>query len=281
MRSKPLWALALSGVVVAALLGCSTTVQPSGTVASAATEAASSAPAAVRQALAPTGVLRIGVYAGSPSSMVRHPQTGETEGVALNLGLALAKQLGVPAKVVEYERLALVVDAVKAGEADFTFTNASEARAKVVSFTPPLIQLELGYLVPATSRMATMDDVDRPSVRVGVSQGSSSQAALAKLYKHATLQAASSVKQAQDMLRRDEVQAFATNKAILFEMAQGLPGFKVLDGRWGLENLAIAVPQGREAGMGYLRQFAIDMQANGQLQTFIQRAGLRGTVRPH
>ncbi len=280
MLRKPLWAFALSGVLVAALLGCGTTVQPSGAVASVAAGTAPLATAAVRQALAPTGVLRIGVYAGSPSSMVRHPQTGEAEGVALNLGLALSKQLGVPAKVVEYERLALVVDAVKAGEADFTFTNASEARAKVVSFTPPLIQLELGYLVPVTSPITDVDGVDRPSVRVGVSQGSSSQAALAKKYQHATLQAASSVKQAQDMLRRDEVQAFATNKAILFEMAQGLPGFKVLDGRWGLENLAIAVPQGRDAGMDYLRQFAKDMQANGQLQTFVQKAGLRGTTRP-
>ena len=80
--------------------------------------------------------------------MVRNAQ-GEVTGVAHDLGHALAKQLGVPAKVVEFERLVLVVDAVKNAEVDFTFTNASEARAKVVSFTPPLIQLELGYLVPS------------------------------------------------------------------------------------------------------------------------------------
>ncbi len=40
----------------------------------------------VRAALAPTGTLRVGVYPGSPSSMVRDEKTGKTAGVALDLG---------------------------------------------------------------------------------------------------------------------------------------------------------------------------------------------------
>jgi polar amino acid transport system substrate-binding protein len=209
--------------------------------------------------------------------MVRNAK-GETVGVAHDLGHALAARLGVPAKVVKFERLALVVDAVKTGAVDFTFTNASEARAKVVSFTPPLIQLELGYLVPPNSAIRDVNEVDKPGVRVGVSQGSSSQAALGKSLTQAKLVAADSVKKAQDMLRQGEIQTFATNKAILNEMAQGLPGFQVLDGRWGLENLAIAVPQGRDVGMDYLRQFARDVQTSGELQAIIRKVDLRGTV---
>lgn len=259
---------ALLAVLVAACASApSSTSAPSAAIPSAA----------IRQALAPSGSLRIGVYAGSPSSMVRNAK-GETVGVAHDLGHALAARLGVPAKVVEFERLALVVDAVKTGAVDFTFTNASEARAKVVSFTPPLIQLELGYLVPPNSAIRDVNEVDKPGVRVGVSQGSSSQAALGKSLTQAKLVAADSVKKAQDMLRQGEIQTFATNKAILNEMAQGLPGFKVLDGRWGLENLAIAVPQGRDVGMDYLRQFARDVQTSGELQAIIRKADLRGTV---
>ena len=195
--------LAASAAVSALLLGCAST--PSDPAAPSA---------AVRQSLAPSGTLRIGVYSGSPSSMVRNTQ-GEVTGVAHDLGHALAKRLGVPAKVVEFERLALVVDAVKNAEVDFTFTNASEARAKVVSFTPPLIQLELGYLVPPNSAIRSVNDVDKLGVRVGVSQGSSSQAALGKSLTQAKLVAADSVKAAQDLLRKGEVQAFATNKALL------------------------------------------------------------------
>jgi polar amino acid transport system substrate-binding protein len=231
----------------------------------------------VRTALAPMGTLRVGVYAGSPTSLVRDAK-GEKAGVALDLGQALGKQLGVPVQVVEFARLALVLDALKAGQIDFTFTNATPVRAKDMDFTPALVQLELGYLVPIISQINQISDVDRPGVRVGVSQGSSSQSALSQAYKSATLVPAASIQQAQEMLLARKVDAFATNKGILFEMLDGLPGHKVLEGRWGLENLAIAVPQGRSVAMPYLQQFALQVRSNGVLQTAVSRAGLRGTA---
>lgn len=234
--------------------------------------------AGVRQALAPTGTLRVGVYPGSPTSLVRDPKTGEKSGVALELGQALASRMAVPVQVVEFERVAQVVDAIKNGAVDFTFTNATEARARDVSFTQPVIQLELGYIVPANSAITHIAEVDRPGVRVGVTQGSSSQGTLGRLYKSAQLVPAPSVARAQEMLRRGEVQAYATNKAILNDMLGELPGFKILNGRWGEENMAIAVPQGRDMALPFLRQFATDAQDSGLLKAIVARSGLRGTV---
>ena len=261
--------LALAATSVWLLAGCGTTAPPATLLVDSG----------VQKALAPTGALRVGVYAGSPSSMVRDPKTGERVGVAHDLGKALASRLGVPAQVVEFERLAQVIDAVKSGDVDFTFTNATEVRARDMNFTPPLIQLELGYLVPKGSPIVKVTDADSAGIRVGVSQGSSSQVALGRVYKSATLVLAASLKQAQDMLRKGEVNAFATNKAILFEMLDELPGFQIIEGRWGEENMASAVPKGREAGMAFVRQFAVDMQGSGQLQAIIAKAGLRGTLK--
>lgn len=234
---------------------------------------------AVRQTLAPTGVLRVGVYPGSPTSLVRSPQTGQSAGVAHDLGQMLARQLGVPVQIVEFARLAQVLDGLKSGEVDFTFTNATEVRARDMDFTEPLIRLELGYLVPPKSGLADVADVDRAGVRVGVAQGSSSQGVLGRLYKNASVVPAASLSQAQQMLRQGQLDAFATNKGILFEMSDELPGFRVLDGRWGLESLAIAIPKGRQAGMPYLRQFASDARASGKLAAIVASAGLRGLAR--
>lgn len=237
--------------------------------------------AAVKATLAPTGSLRVGVYAGSPTSMVRDAKTGEAVGVALNLGQALGRQLGVPVQVVEFARLALVLDALKAGVVDFTFTNATEIRARDMDFGDTLIQLELGFLVPPNTALVKVTDVDRSGIRVGVAQGSSSQGSLARVFKNATIVPAASLAQAQQMLLRGELDAFATNKGILFEMSEGLPGFRVLDGRWGVESMAIAIPKGREAAMPYLRQFARDVRANGLLPSIVLKAGLRGTALPN
>ena len=235
---------------------------------------------AARAALAPTGTLRVGVYPGSPTSLVRDARTGQSAGIAYDMGAALGRELGVPVQVVEFSRIALVLDGLKAGQVDFTFTNATEARARDVDFAPPLVQLELGYLVPPGSPIAAAGDVDRPGSRVGVTQGSTSQATLSRLYKSAAIVPAASLGQAREMLQARAIDAYATNKGVLFELSDELPGSRILDGRWGVESMAMAVPKGREAGMPLLRRFGQEFQASGQLQAMIARSGLRGTARP-
>ena len=61
-------------------------------------------------------------------------------------------------------------------------------------------------------------------------------------------------------------------------MADQLAGSKVLDGRWGLERHAIAIPKGREAGLDYLRKFTDAIKAEGLVKAAVSRAGLRGTA---
>ncbi len=232
---------------------------------------------AIVKTLAPTGVLRVGVYAGSPTSLVKNA-AGDKAGVAFELGTALARQLGVPVEVKEFTRLADVLVSVKAGTTDFTFTNATEARAKDMDFTAPLVRLELGYLVMGNSPLKNVADVDRAGVRVGVAQGSSSQGVLGTMFKNAKVVPAPSIAQAQTLLRDGQLDAFATNKGILNEMADGLPGSRIVDGRWGVENLAIAIPQQRAAALPHLRQFADEARRSGLLAGIIQRAGLRGAA---
>ena len=45
----------------------------------------------VRQALAPSGRLRVGVYPGSPTSSVTSPRTGQPAGIAYELGHVMAQ----------------------------------------------------------------------------------------------------------------------------------------------------------------------------------------------
>jgi polar amino acid transport system substrate-binding protein len=252
-----------AGVVAALLVACASAPPP---------------PPAARAALAPTGTLRVGVYPGSPTSMLRTPGSSEMRGVSVDLGRELGQQLGVPVAIVEFQRVAEVIDALKASRVDFTVTNATPARAEVVDFTAPLIALELGYLSLPGSPVQTIESVDQPGRRIGVSQGSSSHAALPRMFHHATVVPAPSLQVAGQMLAARELDAFATNKGILFELADTLPGARVLPGRWGLEHLAIAIPKGREAGMAWLREFAEWARADGAVRRAADRAGLRGTV---
>ena len=57
-------------------------------------------------------------------------------------------------------------------------------------------------------------------------------------------------------------------------------GARVLDGRWGLETVAIAIPKGRQAGMSYLSRFVLSVRREGYLQAAVKRADLRGAIEP-
>jgi molybdate transport system substrate-binding protein len=232
-----------------------------------------------RQALAPSGTLRIGVYVDSPISLLRDSATGEAKGVAHDSGKEVARRLGVASEVVEFPRVAEVLEALKAGRVDITVTNATAARAKDVDFTSPLLLLELGYLLPAGSPVTSLADIDRPGMRIGVTQGSTSQSTLPRRLKSATVVPAPSIKGAIEMLSQHQVDAFATNKANLFQISDSLPGSRVLDGQWGVEHLAIAIPKGRDQGMAWLQTFVAQAKAEGFVTRAVEKAGLRGTAK--
>jgi polar amino acid transport system substrate-binding protein len=88
--------------------------------------------------LAPSGHLRVGVYAGSPTSQVTDPATQQNHGVTYDLGKAFAARLNVPVEYISFPRVADVVDAIKDGKVDFTVTNATPVRAKDVNFSQTL-----------------------------------------------------------------------------------------------------------------------------------------------
>ena len=233
-----------------------------------------------REALAPGGRLRAGLYAGSPTSMVADPASGEARGVGHDLARALAARLGVAFEPVVFQKAADVLEAAKQGRVDVVFTNATPERARDLDFTPAVLDVELGYLVAAGSRIADAGGVDRPGVRVGVSQGSTSHGVLSRGLRQATVAPVSTLKAAVEGLRLGKLAVFATNKAILFEMGGELAGSRVLEGNWGLEHLALGIPKGRDAALPILMQFALSAAREGLVDRAVQRAGLRGTARP-
>ena len=245
----------------------------------AAPRASAVASAEARQALAPSGKLRVGVYPGSPTSLLRDA-AGQARGVTVDLGTELGRRLGVPVELVEFARVAQVVDALKSGAVDFSVTNATPARIADIDFTPPILAIEQGYLVPRGSPIASLAQVDQPGVVVGVTEGSSSLGALSRLLKNARIVTAPSLDAAAEMIASGKVQAYATNKAILFQLADRLPGARILDGVTGRETMGMAVPKGRPAALAYVSAFAADAVSSGLVDRAVGRAGLRGSVSP-
>jgi polar amino acid transport system substrate-binding protein len=231
-----------------------------------------------QQLLAPTGHLRVGVYPGSPTSMVTDA-SGQIHGLSYDLGREFAARLNVPVEYVTFPRVVDVLAAMKDGQVDFTVTNATPARANDVSFSQPVVAVELGYLVPANSPIGGTDEIDRPGIRVGVTKGSTSERTLPARFKNARIVPAENVKVVLDMFKRGEIDAYATNKPTLFEISDSMPGARILEGNWGLEHMAVAIPKGREAGLEPVNGFVREIQSGAFLENAEKQAGLRGAVK--
>lgn len=231
----------------------------------------------IRPILAPSGALRVALYTGTPTSILPDPTAGGPKGVGYDLGKELARRLEVTYAPVVFSKNAEVLEAVKTGQADVALTNATAARAREMDFGPPVFEVELGYLVKG-SAVTTLAEVDAPGIRVGVTAGSSSDATLSRDLKQAEIVRAANFDAAIEMLSKGQLNAYATNKASLFEMADKLPGSKVLDGRWGVEHFAIGIPKGRDQGMAFIRRFTEAAKSEGLVKAAITRAGLRGAV---
>ncbi len=232
----------------------------------------------VQHALAPSGSLRVGVYRGSPSSIIEGATPAETRGVGYDLGKKLAEALGVPFEPVIFPANAPLLQDLKAGKVDIAFTNSTAERAKIFDYSQTFMDVEKSFLVPADSPLKSLADMKRSGLHVGVSKGSSTAEELRPLYPQMTLEMVDTLKLAGEMLAGHKLDAFATNKAILFGLSDKLPGSRVLEGSWGMEHFGAAIPKGRQAGMPFLRQFIAAAKADGSVAKAIARSGLRGTA---
>jgi len=230
----------------------------------------------IHRLLAPSGALRVGLYPGSPNSFLRGVKPEENKGVGFELGRALAQRLDIEFKPVFFLTNGDVLAAAKDHQIDLLLANATAPRATYLAFTQPVLRLEQGYLVGANVNIDEANALDRRDVTVGVSAGSTSESVLPSILKRARIISVHNLKDAADRLRSGEIQAFATNKAILFELNDQLTGSSVLQGAWGIENISIGIPLERCSALPYLQTFADDMQKNLLIKQAAARAGLRG-----
>ncbi|MGH8633707.1 MAG: transporter substrate-binding domain-containing protein [Burkholderiales bacterium] len=231
-----------------------------------------------RQALAPTGKLRVALQLAS-HNVIRDSASGEMKGVAFDLGNELARRLGVPFEPVLYPSVGALLVSGKSGAWDVAFVGFSPARAKEWDFTGLHLEIEFGYLIPAGSAISTMADVDQPGIRIAVQEKSGPDIFFSRTLKNTVVVRASSNPGALEALKSGRADVMGGIKPNLFEeMSNQLPGSRVLDGRPGVDPHAMAMPKGRDLGVAYARKFIEDAKSEGLVKAAIERSGLRGAV---
>lgn len=223
--------------------------------------------------LAPGGRLRVAINYGNAVLVRRDQASGEPRGIAVDLARELARQLGVPLAFVTYDGAGKVVAAASSGEWDVAFMAVDPARAEQILFTPPYVIIEGAYLVRADSPLRTVEDVDRPGVRIAVGKGAAYDLFLTRHLKHAELVRAPSTAEVVGLFAAENLEAAAGIRQPLAAAAREHPQWRVLPGRFMAIEQALCTPAGRTAGCAYLAAFIAELKAGGFVAEALARHG--------
>src|SRR5262249_51258761 len=138
----------------------------------------------IADAVAPAGRLRVAVWT-VPYFAVENG--GVLAGIVPDLGAEFARRIGVPAAFLRCATPGALIEAFRSGAADVTFVGVTAGRAEAIDFGPVLLDIATSYLVPASSPIARIADVDCAGVRILVPAASAQEAHLRKALAHATL----------------------------------------------------------------------------------------------
>jgi len=131
-------------------------------------------------------------------------------------------------------------------------------------------------MVPASSSIRSMADVDKTGVRIAAVRNHASTLALRRVVKQAEIVDVEIPDEAFELLRSGRADAWASPRPPLLEYAPRLAGARVLDGRYGENLQSMAVPKDQASRLAYISEFLEAAKASGLVKHAIERAGEHG-----
>jgi polar amino acid transport system substrate-binding protein len=232
----------------------------------------------LKDEIAPTGKLRVAIGI-SPAGGAYWSTKSEAgyAGVPVDLGKAMADQLGVPVEYVAYPNSGKITDAAATGAWDVSFLPEDPERAKKIAFGPIYEVTEATYIVKAGSTITNFATLDQPGVKVvAVNDTTTMRGAMAHL-KNAKVSGYQTYDEIFNLLKSGEVDAFALSRDQLNALAKKLPGSRVLDETFKQTITAVAVPLNHPLSLEYASKFMADAKTNGLLRKAFDNNGLKDT----
>jgi polar amino acid transport system substrate-binding protein len=226
--------------------------------------------------LVQAGRIRVGIH----SFYAKDSRTGELRAVStgiifLDIARMLGTRIGIEVLPVWHPTIPEMLTCVTAGACDVGFMGPDPSRAGV-DFSPPILQLDYTFLVPAVSPIRRIADADRPNVRIAVVRDHASTLTLSRIFKHAQLIYAATPDPTFELLRNGQADAFASVRGVLLGYAPKLPGSRVLEEHYGANLVGMVVSKGHAARLAYISEFIEQARSSGLVQQAIERSGLPG-----
>ena len=228
--------------------------------------------------LAPHGVLRAAVNMSNFLLVTSRAENGDPQGCSPDMAAEVARQLGVPLKLVPFKSPGEIADTAGQDIWDIGLIGAEPQRAAVMTFTNAYVEIESTYLVPAGSPIQSVADVDKPGVRLVTSARSAYGLWLENNIKHATLILAEGLDGSFNKFVDEKLDALAGLRPRLVEDVKKLPGARILDGQFSAVQQAIGTGRKNVEGAAFLHKLVEEAKASGLVQSLLVKHGTVGRL---
>lgn len=233
----------------------------------------------IAEQLAPTGVLRAGINMSNFLLVTGRTESGDPDGVSPDMARALGERLGVPVQMVPFATPGELADAAADDVWDIGNIGAEPQRAEKIAFTLAYSEIEATYLVPPGSPIRSVEEVDRPGIRIAVSARSAYELWLSRNIQHAELVLAQGLGAAFQLFVDEGLDALAGLRPGLIGDVEKLPGARILDGQFSAVQQAIGVPRSRPASAAaFVAAFVEEAKTSGLVASLIARHGVEGRL---
>jgi polar amino acid transport system substrate-binding protein len=234
---------------------------------------------ALKDQLVPTGKLRvaIGISPAGGAYWSTKTEAGGYAGVPVDLGKAMADQLGVPVEYVAYQNSGLITDSVATGAWDVTWLPKDAERETKMSFGPIYEVTEATYIVKPGSLITNFQTLDQPGIKVAAVNNTTTMRGAVAHLKNAKVTGYQTYDEIFNLLKNGEIDAFALSRDQLTAMSKKIPGTRVLDETFKQTVTAIAVPLGHPQALEFATKFMTEAKTNGLLRKAFDNNGLKDT----
>ena len=224
--------------------------------------------------LAPNGVLRAGINLSNFLLVTGKDSSGAPVGVAPDMARAIADRLEVNLTLTTFSSPGELADAAGKDVWDIGLIAAEPVRAEAIAFSAAYVEIEATYMVRNDSMLGTIADVDRPGVRIAVSERSAYDLYLTRNLEHASLVRAKGLAAALDIFQSEGLDALAGLRPGLIDDVGKLPEFRILDGRFTAVQQAVGTAVAKKIGASFMRDFVNDAKSSGLVERLIAKYGM-------
>ncbi|BAM87850.1 putative periplasmic-binding protein [Bradyrhizobium oligotrophicum S58] len=223
--------------------------------------------AGLKEEIAPTGKLRVAIAVGPAGGAFWCVKSDSGyAGVPIELGKAMAAQVGVPVEFVEHQNSNTITDAGAQGTWDVAFMPKDADRETKVSFGPVYDSVETTFIIRAGLDVPNIAALDQAGHEVAAINDTTVMRGAKAFLKKATVTGFKSYEEVYALLSAGEIDALALARDQLNLIAKQVPGTKVLAETFKKTDTAVAVPPKHPQSLAFVTKFMTESKANGLLK---------------